>query len=516
MKFSIHLMTVIMCLTEISASRILAIIPSPSYSHQVAFRPIWREFLLKGHQVTLVTADPINDKKLTNLTEIDVHYSYEIVSDLPHVLHESSPITVMRYFQKKTSEIARKQLSDENVRKLVQNKTLFDVVIVEAFFPEFLMFAELYKCPKILISSMDPKITIHGFMGNPTHPSLFSEPVLPFSGELSFVERLISTTYYLFVTYQSKYVEIPERDRILREHFGNSVPSFTDLVSDVDMLFINVNPIMNDVRPLGPATITFEGMSLTPPPKPLPKDLKQFLDNATNGFIFLSLGSNMQSKHLGEEKINVILEVIREIPYQVLWKFESDDLTEIPDNAKIIKWAPQLDVLRHSNIKLFITQGGIQSIEEAILNHVPMVVLPVFGDQAKNARRISSEGIAKTVFHKHALVKKELKGAILEVIQKPEYKQKVKEVAQLILDQPMTGVEKVVWWTEYVVRNKGAKHLRSPLIDIPFYKFIFLDVVAFYVFLLALITIVFVKSIQLLKKCLNVSKAIVSNEKKNE
>lgn len=43
----------------------------------------------------------------------------------------------------------------------------------------------------------------------------------------------------------------------------------------------------------------------------------------------------------------------------------------------------------------------------------------------------------------------------------------------------MTGLEKAVWWTEYAIRHKGAKHLRSPLLDIPSYQYYLLDVIGF-------------------------------------
>lgn len=55
----------------------------------------------------------------------------------------------------------------------------------------------------------------------------------------------------------------------------------------------------------------------------------------------------------------------------------------------------------------------------------------------------------------------------------------MKEIAELALDQPMTGLEKAVWWTEYVIRHKGARHLRSPALDIPAYQYYLLDVIGF-------------------------------------
>lgn len=82
---------------------------------------------------------------------------------------------------------------------------------------------------------------------------------------------------------------------------------------------------------------------------------------------------------------------------------------------KISKWLPQQDVLRHKNIKLFITQGGLQSLEEAISCRVPLLAIPFFADQVNNADRVVSLGIGQQLDF-GALTKEVLKSAILEVI----------------------------------------------------------------------------------------------------
>lgn len=51
----------------------------------------------------------------------------------------------------------------------------------------------------------------------------------------------------------------------------------------------------------------------------------------------------------------------------------------------------------------------------------------------------------------------------------------------------MTGLERAVWWTEYVIRHKGATHLKSLALDLPDYQHYLLDVIAFCV-LIVLVT----------------------------
>lgn len=68
--------------TTTEAARILAIIPIPSYSHQIPYRPIWTTLSQRGHEVVLLTTDPINDPSLTNLTEISFKHAYKFFKEL--------------------------------------------------------------------------------------------------------------------------------------------------------------------------------------------------------------------------------------------------------------------------------------------------------------------------------------------------------------------------------------------------------------------------------------------------
>jgi glucuronosyltransferase len=39
-------------------------------------------------------------------------------------------------------------------------------------------------------------------------------------------------------------------------------------------------------------------------------------------------------------------------------------------------------------------------------------------------------------------------------------------------------MEQAVYWTEYVIRHKGAPHLRSAVLDLAWYQYFLLDVIA--------------------------------------
>lgn len=74
----------------------------------------------------------------------------------------------------------------------------------------------------------------------------------------------------------------------------------------------------------------------------------------------------------------------------------------------------KLNILGHPNIRAFITQGGLQSIEESIHHGIPMIVMPFFGDQLSNAKIIVEKKIGLSIEHKN-LEQENFRDTILEV-----------------------------------------------------------------------------------------------------
>ena len=86
----------------------------------------------------------------------------------------------------------------------------------------------------------------------------------------------------------------------------------------------------------------------------------------------------------------------------------------------IQKWLPQSDLLAHPNIKIFITQCGQQSTEEAIDRTVPMILIPFFADQPGLAAKLQHKGVGR-IIDLDNLSEKVLKDTIEEVLESEIY-----------------------------------------------------------------------------------------------
>ncbi|KAK4872336.1 hypothetical protein RN001_014365 [Aquatica leii] len=473
-KYQVTIVLVFNLIYINNGARILAHVPTPSYSHQVVFRPLWRELSLRGHQVTLLTTDPINDSTLTNLTEINLNCTYNLMPEFILQLIKTSAILSLKVFTDNFVSHMDVQLQHPEVQKLIKEGS-FDLVIAEHFTSIPFAFAKIFECPSVAVTTLPALEWVYEEFGVPTHPILYPDVLMPFTKTKKLSERIISVIFYSFAKLHHRFYNNPQENIILRKYFGNDFPTTEELVQNISLLLENTDPVFDKIRPRVPVAIPVGGIHRVPT-KPLPKKLKIILDSASKGFIYFSLGTNVKSKDLPDSLRQAILETFTELPYTVLWKCDLDNFSNKSSNIVIEKWVPQTDVLKHPNIKLFITQGGLQSIGEAFIAKVPMIGIPYLGDQPRNIRKLVENGFGLSLDYK-TLDKEQFKKAIIEVVTNPKYRDAITRSSNLAEDQPMTSLDRAVWWIEYVIRHKGAAHLKSPALDVPWYQYFLLDVI---------------------------------------
>jgi MGT family glycosyltransferase len=108
--------------------------------------------------------------------------------------------------------------------------------------------------------------------------------------------------------------------------------------------------------------------------------------------IYISLGSVM-NQNLGFFKA-CLAAFGNSTKYQVVMsvgqKINLDDLGAIPENFTVRRYVPQLKLLERA--KLFITHGGMNSVQEGLYYRVPLLVVPQQDEQALIARRVQQLG----------------------------------------------------------------------------------------------------------------------------
>ncbi|XP_026736017.1 UDP-glucuronosyltransferase 2B9-like [Trichoplusia ni] len=463
------------------AARILVVIPTPSISHQVVFRPVTQELAKRGHDVTVITADPAFPKggAPVNLTEIDIHdISYSLWRE--HFMATSKGNKADLNDQMKVIVdlflvIFEAQVKDEAVQRLINDKTQkFDLIIIEACVKPALGFHHVFNAPIVLMSSLGGIFDNFQTIGAPTHPLLYPMFLRQKLNNLTMWEK-ITELYNHYKLEFMLYDNLLESDKLLRRLFGEDKPSLTEVYNHVEMLFLYENPVFVGPRPVPPTVVYMGGLHQNPQ-KELPKDLKSYLDSSKNGVVYVSFGTNVDPTQLPADRIEVLVKTLSQMPYDVLWKWNGDELPGRTENIRISKWLPQSDLLRHPKIKVFVTQGGLQSTDEAITAGVPLIGVPMLGDQWFNVERY--------VYHKigvrldiDIMTEDNFRSALLEVINDDSYRQNVVKLRTLMRDQPQSPLDRTIWSLEHLLRHGNAKHLRSPTANISWWDYLELELV---------------------------------------
>lgn len=203
--------------------------------------------------------------------------------------------------------------------------------------------------------------------------------------------------------------------KVFRRHVSPNFPNVREIAANSSLCFVNADEMFDLPRPIIHKTIYIGGLGVKKP-QPLSQRFNEIMEKGRDGLIIFSLGSIAQFHALDETKKGAIASLIRrmanyhflvKISKGFLFLFErrrhiagdtvSNKYFSDITNVDLVEWLPQNDILAHPRIKLFIMHGGLNGLTEALLRGVPVIVIPIFADQFRNARNVERRGVGKVL-----------------------------------------------------------------------------------------------------------------------
>ncbi|XP_050092818.1 UDP-glycosyltransferase UGT5-like [Anopheles aquasalis] len=448
----------------IDGAKILGIFPTSARSHYIVGSALMKELARRGHEVTVINPFP-QKKPLTNYRDIDVSLEEDIMKNFMPNMLELANHSVLESLTK-TYEfghlITNQTLQHPNVRRLLSSNEKFDLVVMEAFLNDaHLGFAHHFKAPCVAVSTFGASRWTNEMVGTPSPVTYIPHPFLRFTDRMSFVERIGNVLMTVADMIAGQLLDVPVQSAMYEQAFPGPKPPLEHLRKhSVSLVLLNNHFSLSYPRPYVPNMIEVGGMHVNRKPKPLPDDIKAILDGAKHGVIYFSLGSNLQSRQLPIEKREAILRVFASLKQTILWKWEDETLPNKPDNVIVKAWWPQDDILGHPNVRLFITHGGLLSTTESMYHGVPVIGIPVFGDQYLNMGKAERTGYGLLLPYKE-ISEERLATTIGKILSDSSYRTVAQTISARYRDQPQNPMDLAVFWVEYVIRHKGAVHLKS-------------------------------------------------------
>ncbi|CAK6433118.1 unnamed protein product [Pipistrellus nathusii] len=478
------------------------------YSHWINMKTILDALVQRGHEVTVLTSsasilvDPNKASAIqfeifpASLTKDDFEdLSMRIISKWLYGRKDTffTYFSLMQDIFWEYYDCIQTLCKDVVLNKKLMTKlqeSRFDVVLADAIGPCGELLAELLKIPFVYSLRFSPGYNIEKFSGGlPLPPSYVPVILSELSDHMTFMERVKNMIYMLYFDFWFQTYNLKKWDQFYSDVIGRPTTLY-ETMEKAEMWLIRTYWDFEFPRPVLPH-FHFVGGLHCKPAKPLPKEMEEFVQSSgKHGIVVFSLGSIISN--ISEERANVIASALAQIPQKVLWRFDGKTPDTLGPNTQLYKWIPQNDLLGHPKTKAFITHGGTNGIYEAIYHGIPMVGLPLFADQPDNIAHMKTKGAAVRMDF-NTMSTADLLNALKTVINDPSYKENAMRLSRIHHDQPMKPLDRAVFWIEFVMRHKGAKHLRPASYNLSWFQYHSLDVIGFLLACVATATFVITK-----------------------
>ncbi|NWI26924.1 UD11 glucuronosyltransferase, partial [Sula dactylatra] len=376
----------------------------------------------------------------------------------------------------------------ELVRYLEESK--FDAVLTDPVLPCGQILAEHLSVPSVFYFRGTPCGLDFEATQCPNPPSYVPRTLTDHTDHMNFFQRVKNLIFDIPNYFLCDFIFQPYA-KLASEFFQRDV-TVLDLLRQGSVWLMRLDFVLDYPRPLMPNIILIGGLNCAH--KRLPQEFEAIVNaSGEHGIVVFSLGSMVSE--IPVKKAEEIADALGSVPQTVLWRYTGEVPRNLPKNVKLVKWLPQNDLLAHPKTRAFITHGGSHGVYEGICNAVPMVLMPLFGDQMDNAKRVESRGAGLTL-NILEMTSKDISTALKAVINDKKYKENIKRLSDLHLDRPIHPLDLAVHWVEFVMRHKGAPHLRPAAHDLNWIQYHSLDVIAF------LLTVVLLSLFISLKCCL--------------
>ncbi|KAM7343502.1 UDP-glycosyltransferase UGT4-like isoform 1-T1 [Cochliomyia hominivorax] len=481
----IKYLIIVLCVRSLTleAAHILSLFGVPLPSQYAFIEPLLKQLAARGHQITSISNYP-QKQPIENFRDVVVEKNKNLFRDVQNFTLdniEANYYEVVDEIYNRAIQMCKNIQNDAAVRHILDNEKI-DLIIMEVFFSEsFFGLSEYLNAPMVGVSTIGTMLSIDELVGNTSPLSYIPNLILPLR-EMQFRQRLLNVLLYILEWAHYYYKYFPVQKQIYQYYYPNAQLTFEEAQKNFSLVLLNDHFTLSTPRPYVPNMIEVAGLNIVTKPDPLPEELKQLLDNARQGVILISLDIYMDCK-----TVNVFLQQFKRMPQIILWKTSRKFLNfEIPSNVYISNNFTESSILPHPHLQLYVTSGSFLTIVESVYHGLPILGIASTEKQDDYIDYIKKIGNGVSI-KLPSISEKILAKAFNEILSSSHYINIAKTLSQRFRDQQNTPMERAIYWIEYVLRHKGAAHLRNMGQSLTWWQFYNIDVILFIICLCILL-----------------------------
>uniref|UniRef100_A0A1B0CQD2 Putative udp-glucoronosyl and udp-glucosyl transferase n=1 Tax=Lutzomyia longipalpis TaxID=7200 RepID=A0A1B0CQD2_LUTLO len=242
------------------------------------------------------------------------------------------------------TQSCRKALGSAALQHLLASGETFDLVITESFNTDCLLaVAHRLNAPFIGLSSCTLQPWHLDRVGIPNFPSYIPTLFMGYSEDMTFGQRLANWITLQSFKFAYKLFNDRTANSIVAEHLGPGIPDVGELAKRTSLIMVNTHYSLSGTKPLPPSVVEIGGGYLFSTHEntldsKLDPELREFLDSADNGVIYISWGSMIRAETLPS--------------CQTRW--------DPPGTGHATtEGSLERDILCHPKVRVFMTHGGL-------------------------------------------------------------------------------------------------------------------------------------------------------------
>ncbi|XP_020710323.2 UDP-glucosyltransferase 2-like [Athalia rosae] len=481
---------------EIEGARILGIFPLEIPDHFVMYQEVLKGLADRGHKVDVVSPYGLKRSHENYTTLINLAGKSSAMKNnltglsVKNVGGDYSPDT----YGNKICELL--DLPDfQSLVKTPPKDPPYDLVIAELFYANcYLAFGRHLNVSVVAISPEEMPNYLNEPVGNPLNTAFVSQSTYGSFSAMNFWQRFKNTLWTAWSNFRIRRTTEVQNE-IIKKHFGSEMPGVRELERELALVLVNSHHSINGIRPKTPAVVEVGGLHIREERTELTPEFKNWLNESTSGFIYVTFGSIIKIDSFPRETIAELYKGFGKIsPIRVLLKVgNSKKLPPAPKNVIMVKSVPQLEIFRHPNLKGFVTNGGITGIQEAVVFKIPIIGIPMISNQPRLIKNCVDKGIAVSLDYED-ITESNFVSAVNDIVNDPKYKANLIAVSRQFLNRPTSSKDAAIFWIEHVIKHGGS--LRSPATKLSWWQLSLLDIYA--TILITISTILYLSKIFLL------------------
>ncbi|EDV50854.1 UDP-glucuronosyltransferase 2B14 [Drosophila erecta] len=444
---------------SLETANILCLVTTAKHSNPGWSRPLFDALLAKGHTLLVVSTAPNPEpkKQVDGFLYHHLRNDYDVMKkyfllEKPREYMDMATLNQLVVWNEVLVGSCRSVLFSDTLSSKMPELTArlcseFDLIITDVTQGiECLMdFVNGWRSKPVLglsAGKLTPGLLSLLQAENTINAARIPHYISPFPQKMGFWNRLHNHIMY----YTEPLIRLMATRLVL-----SNITKMENIFPTLQLVLLNTHPTLDYVQNLPPGVIEVAGLHIKSKPSPLPKYIRQFTEMFIDGIVYINMPYIQYMNGQGLEAMDTMISDNPSCGF--IWNVEQlDQLPAEKPNllALHVDQSLQQDILAMQYVKGFLNHGDSFSLQEAIHNAVPVVVLPLKLEEFNNAQRVKERNLG-VVLQANELNQKSLSAALKRILNEVHFASALYQAQLKFRTRPISPLELAVWHAEQLI-----------------------------------------------------------------